>query len=68
MEALTATEAQKEENIANRAEQIARGIQAAKEQGLGEWVVKVAGRSFVALLTTHSLYESIEERKRRQCT
>jgi hypothetical protein len=52
MEALTATEAQKEENIADRTEQIARGIQAAKEQGLGEWVVKVAGRSFVALLAT----------------
>jgi hypothetical protein len=68
MEALTATEAQKEENIADRAEQIARVIQAAKEQGLGEWVVKVAGRSFVALLTTHSLCESIEERNRRQCT
>jgi hypothetical protein len=30
-----------------RTEQIARGIQAAKEQGLGEWAVKVAGRSFV---------------------
>ncbi len=30
-----------------RAEQIARGIQTAKEQGLGEWAVKVAGRSFV---------------------
>jgi hypothetical protein len=68
MEALTATEAQKEENIADRTEQIARGIQAAKEQGLGEWAVEVAGRSFVALLTIHSLCESIEERNRRQCT
>jgi hypothetical protein len=52
MEALTATEAQKEENIADRTEQIARGIQAAKEQGLGEWVVKVAGRSFVRVGNT----------------
>jgi hypothetical protein len=45
--ALKATEAQKKENIDIRAEQIARGIQTAKEQGLGEWAVKVAGRSFV---------------------
>ncbi len=45
--ALKATEAQKKENISIRTEQIARGIQAAKEQGLGEWAVKVAGRSFV---------------------
>ncbi len=47
IDALTATEAQRKENIDIRAEQIARGIQTAKEQGLGEWAVKVAGRSFV---------------------
>ncbi len=27
--------------------QIEQGVQAAKEQGLGDWAVKVAGRSFV---------------------
>jgi hypothetical protein len=47
IDALTATEAQKKDNIDIRTEQIARGIQAAKEQSLGEWAVKVAGRSFV---------------------
>jgi hypothetical protein len=55
--ALKATEAQKKENIDIRTEQIARGIQAAKEQGLGEWVVKVAGRSFVRVDNTLSLRE-----------
>ncbi len=52
IDALTATEAQKKENIDIRAEQIARGIQTAKEQGLGEWAVKVAGRSFVRVGNT----------------
>jgi dihydroxyacetone kinase len=47
MDALTATEAQKKENIDTRTEQIEQGIQAAKEQGLGDWTDKVAGRSFV---------------------
>jgi hypothetical protein len=47
IEALTATEAQKKENINIRTEQIAVGLQAAREKGLGEWAVKVAGRSFV---------------------
>jgi hypothetical protein len=47
IEALTATEAQKKENIDIRTKQIARGIQVAKEKGLGKWAVKVAGRSFV---------------------
>jgi hypothetical protein len=46
IEALTATEAQKKENIDIRTEQIAQGIQAAEEKGLGKWAVKVAGRSF----------------------
>ncbi len=68
IEALTTTEAQKKENIDIRTEQIARGIRAAEDKGLGKWAVKVAGRSFVSLLTTHSLCESIEERNRRQCT
>jgi hypothetical protein len=49
MDALTATEAQKKENIDTRTEQIEQGLQAAKEQGLGEWIVKVAGRSFEKL-------------------
>jgi hypothetical protein len=55
IDALTATEAQKKENIKIRTEQITRGIQAAKEQGLGEWVVKVAGRSIMRVDNTLSL-------------
>jgi hypothetical protein len=47
MDALTATEAQKKENIDTRTKQIEQGFQFTKEQGLGEWAVKVAGRSFV---------------------
>jgi hypothetical protein len=47
IDAITATEAQKKENIEIRTEQIEAGVLAAKEQGLGEWAVKVAGRSFV---------------------
>ncbi len=47
MDALTATEAQKKENIDTRTQQIEQGHQTAKEQGLGDWAVKVAGRSFV---------------------
>jgi hypothetical protein len=47
MDALTATDAQKKENIDTRTQQIEQGLQAAREQGLGEWTVKVAGRSFV---------------------
>jgi hypothetical protein len=47
MDALKAPDAQKKENIDTRTKQIEQGLQAAKEQGLGEWAVKVAGRSFV---------------------
>ena len=47
IEAMTALEAQKKQYTNTRAEQIERGIQAAREQGLGEWIVKRAGRSFV---------------------
>jgi hypothetical protein len=47
MDALTATEAQKKENIDTRTKQIEHGLQFTIEQGLGEWTVKVAGRSFV---------------------
>jgi hypothetical protein len=47
IEALTAVEAQKKENIDTRTKQIEQGLQAAKELGLGAWTVKVAGRSFV---------------------
>jgi hypothetical protein len=47
IEALTAVEAQKKENIDIRTKQIERGLQAAIDQGLGEWAVKRAGRDFV---------------------
>jgi gas vesicle protein len=47
IEALTAVEAQKKENIDIRTEQIELGLQAARDLGLGDWAVKVAGRSFV---------------------
>jgi hypothetical protein len=47
IEALTAVEAQKKDNIDIRTEQIEQGLQSAKELGLGDWAVKVAGRSFV---------------------
>ncbi len=47
MDALTATDAQKKENIDTRAQQIEQGLQAAKDQGLGYWTVKRAGREFV---------------------
>jgi hypothetical protein len=47
IDALTATEAQKKENIDTRTQQAKEGIDRALEMGLGEWAVKVAGRSFV---------------------
>jgi hypothetical protein len=47
IDALTATEAQKKDNIDIRTKQIEEGLLVAKEHGLGEWAVKVAGRSFV---------------------
>jgi hypothetical protein len=47
IEALTAVEAQKKENIDTRAKHIEIGLQAAKDQGLGEWAVKSAGRDFM---------------------
>jgi hypothetical protein len=47
IDALTASEAQKKENIDTRTKQIEAGVLAAKDKGLGEWAVKVAGRSFV---------------------
>jgi hypothetical protein len=46
IEALTATEAQKKENIDIRTEQIEQGIKVASDKGLGEWVAKRAGREF----------------------
>jgi hypothetical protein len=49
IEALTAVEAQKKENVAIRTKQIEMGLQAARKRGLGEWAVRVAGRSFVRL-------------------
>jgi hypothetical protein len=49
IEALTATDAQKKDNIDTRTKQIEQGLQAAKERGLGDWTVKVAGRSFEKL-------------------
>jgi hypothetical protein len=50
--ALKATEAQKKENIDIRTKQIEAGVLAAKDKGLGEWAVKVAGRSFVRVGNT----------------
>lgn len=47
MDALTSAEAQKKEKIDIRTEQVKQGLQAVREKGLGEWAVKVAGRSFV---------------------
>jgi hypothetical protein len=47
IEAMTAMEAQKKQDTDTRAKQIERGLQAAKDQGLGEWAVKRAGRDFV---------------------
>jgi hypothetical protein len=47
IEALTATEAQKKENIDTRTKQMEHGLQTAKDLGLGDWTVKIAGRSFV---------------------
>ena len=46
IEAMTAVEAQKKQDTDTRTKQIERGIQAAREQGLGEWIAKPAGRSF----------------------
>ncbi len=51
VDAMTAVEAQKKQDTDTRAKQIESGIQAAKDQGLGEWTVKVAGRSFVRVDT-----------------
>jgi hypothetical protein len=47
MAALTATEAQKKENINIRTKQMEEGLRGAMEKGLGEWAVKRAGRDFV---------------------
>ncbi len=47
MKALKATDAQKEPNVDTRTQQIEQGLKAAKEQGLGEWAIKRAGRDFV---------------------
>lgn len=47
IDGLTATEAQKKENIDIRTKQIEAGVLAAKDKGLGEWDAKVAGRNFV---------------------
>jgi hypothetical protein len=47
MDTITATEAQKKENIDTRTKQIEQGVQAAREQGLGEWTAKRAGRDFL---------------------
>jgi hypothetical protein len=47
IQALTATEAQKKENIDIRTKQIEEGLKAAMEQELGQWAIKRAGRDFV---------------------
>ena len=51
IEAMTAVEAQKKQDTDTRAKQIERGLQAAKDQGLGEWAAKRAGRDFVRVDT-----------------
>jgi hypothetical protein len=51
IDAMTAVEAQKKQDTDTRTKQIERGLQAAIDQGLGEWTVKVAGRSFVRVDT-----------------
>jgi hypothetical protein len=47
IKALTATEAQRKENNDIRAKQIEQGVQAAREQGFGEWLPGKEGRDFV---------------------
>jgi hypothetical protein len=47
IEAMTAVEAQKKQDTETRTKQIEIGLQAAKDQGLGEWAVKRAGRDFI---------------------
>ena len=47
IEAMTAVEAQKKQDTDTRTKQIEIGLQAAKDQGLGEWAVKRAGRDFM---------------------
>jgi hypothetical protein len=54
IEALAAVEAQKKENTSTRTKQIEMGLQAARDMGLGEWAVKVAGRSFVRITPPHT--------------
>jgi hypothetical protein len=49
MKALSATEAQKKENIEVRDQQIQAGIARAQELGLGTWSAKRAGRSFARI-------------------
>lgn len=51
-EAMTAKDAQKKSNIDKRNQQAEQGIQAAKEKGLGEWVVKRVAREFVRVDAT----------------
>jgi hypothetical protein len=47
IEAMTAVDAQKKQDTETRTKQIEIGLQAAKDQGLGEWAVKRAGRDFM---------------------
>jgi hypothetical protein len=49
IEAMTAEDAQKKQDTDTRAKQIERGLQAAKDQGRGEWIPKPVGRSFVRI-------------------
>jgi hypothetical protein len=54
IEALPAADAQQKKNADIRAKQIEMGLKEAKEQGLGEWAVKVAGRSFMRVIPSHT--------------
>jgi LPS O-antigen subunit length determinant protein (WzzB/FepE family) len=47
IDAMTAVEAQSKQDTETRTKQIEIGLQAAKDQGLGEWAVKRAGRDFM---------------------
>jgi hypothetical protein len=52
IDALAAVEAQKKENATIRTQQVEQGLQAAREQGLGEWQVLKVGRLFARVDTT----------------
>ncbi|WP_373546350.1 hypothetical protein [Chamaesiphon sp.] len=52
IEAMPALDAQKKQDTDTRTQQIERGLQAARDLGLGEWTAKSVGRSFVRVDAT----------------